>query len=165
MQKLIIMLAAGAFAIGAQAAGQVTLDWKVGDADPNGNRLNHLRLVNNTTDTIRAPWTLYFGSYPIYTSRTPGYYAVQVSGTHHSIVAGDKSASIPPGGETDIDLAGWYVHQKSFFPENPYIVATSAKGLHETPIRVRLDYTEAHHREMASKIADYPDGERRLRAQ
>lgn len=160
MQKLIIMLAAGAFAIGAQAAGKVTLDWKVGDADPNGNRLNHLRLVNNTTDTIRAPWTLYFGSYPIYTSRTPGYDAVQVSGTHHSIVAADKSASIPPGAETDIDLAGWYVHQKSFFPENPYIVGTSAKGLQETPIRVRLDYTEADHREMASKIADYPDGER-----
>lgn len=139
----------------------ISLKWTTGEESGDGSRLNHLTIINNSADTIRAPWQLYYGSQsPVLVSRTPIAEAVQICGTHHAIRSLSDEAAIAPGDSLALSLSGYYFHNLSFFPENPYLIAADGRGGSTWPIRIDLQYREADHREMAGRIDNYPDGPR-----
>lgn len=136
------------------SGADINLKWKVGDSTGEGdNRYNHLTLVNNSARHLEAPWSVYYSSqawgqlHPV----TPGYTTERILGTLFRLTA--QNSPIAPGDSVNIVLSGPYIHQRSFFPENPYLVTVS-----DSVMRIDFSYREAPHREMAATISGYPDG-------
>ncbi len=159
-QTLISLILAGA--AGSMCAQlPVTLNWSIGEALEGSHRVNNLRIINNSQDTIRAPWQLFYGSVGrVLNSPSPDFEVTQICGTHHSLSTSLPKYSIAPGDSLDVTLTGPYYHLVSFFPDNPYLVATDSEGREMTPMRVDFKFTEADHREMAARTKNYPDGSR-----
>lgn len=154
-----MMILAGCVAGMACAGSPVVLDWKVG-ADLDGyHRINELVIINQSADTIRGPWQLYYGSQgPVLISESPLVEARQICGTHHAIASKSDYASIAPGDSLRMAFKGTYIHNHSFFPENPYLISYSEDGRELPPLRVDLNFSKVNHQEMAKAIAGYPDG-------
>lgn len=136
------------------SGADINLKWKVGDSTGEGdNRYNHLTLVNNSARHLEAPWSVYYSSQawgqlnPV----TPGYTTERILGTLFRLTASENA--IAPGDSVNIVLSGPYIHQCSFFPENPYLITAA-----DSVMRVDFDYREASHRELATTVSGYPDG-------
>lgn len=156
-----MMILAGCVAGMAYAGSPVVLDWKVG-ADIDGyHRVNELVIINQSADTIRGPWELYYGAQvPLQKAESPEVELHQICGTHQAILSKSADPTIAPDDSLRLNLIGPYIHNSSFFPENPYLVSFDKKGHQLPPLRVDLRYQEADHGSMASAIAGYPDGNR-----
>lgn len=162
MRNLILTIATmSATACAAGVVHPVDLEWKIAGRLADGKMLNELTLINNSDDSIRAPWSMYYGSLSsVLSSEDPSVNVEQICGSHHRFYTGDRALSIAPRDTLNITLSGYYLHLSSFFPENPYLVATGPDGKPMSPMRVNLRFEEADHEQMAASIPDYPDGPR-----
>lgn len=158
---LFSLIMCGAAAGSCFAQLPVSLDWSIGESLTGSHRVNNLRIINNSEDTIRTPWQLFYGSVGrVLNSQSPDFEVTQICGTHHSLSTSSLGNSIAPGDSLEVTLSGPYYHLVSFFPENPYLVATDANGKELPPMRVDFKFKEADHREMATLTKNYPDGPR-----